>query len=669
MTDLFIKTLNMSISACWMILALLLIRLMLGKAPKWLFVLLWGLVAVRLLCPVSIESVLSLIPSGQTISPEILLDTTPELETGIPVVSGFVNPVLSVSNTPGIGESVNPLQVTFAIITAIWCVGIAVMLGYAVISYLILRGRVKTAVRLEDNIFQSETVKSPFVLGIFHPKIYLPFTICKQSIIHVITHERSHIRRKDHWWKPIGFVLLSVHWFNPLMWVWYILLCRDIELACDEKVIKDLGTEERADYSAALLFCSVNRHMITACPLAFGEIGVKTRVKSVLSYKKPTIWIVTIALTLLGVTAVCFLTDPVGSSGEPDLSFLNYENAVSLVADRKEVHAIYCPSGQGTSDHTIHVGVVNGDNLAAYLDTRNWMLTTKPKHTLASPGSVEFVIADDYRIQIYQRQGISPRAYAVVTYAEDQRYYSIRNSDYTDAVDLLYAPTIIHTENQWQVTRVGDSYYLTVGCEGVAEIGISTSVSSGSCVNADGTLFRVDEQVWLEQLEGMKALSGVMIQALDEYGNILYLLSLPVEERDQNWTSTMIQYPVDQSVILPTAQWVDGIAFTDLKPNEEVLSDFEIRFENERNSLQYSITWARTGLTLEYGLLSSDGTQYYHSTAKGGEDNGQIDKIPAGSYRLFVRNTDYTGVLAYDNPDLFPYVSFNATGAINIRNP
>ena len=192
----------------------------------------------------------------------------------------------------------------------LWLAGIAAMLLYTAVSYFLLRRRVATAVLLRNNIYQSENVDSPFVLGIIKPKIYLPFQMDGKNLEHVIAHEESHIRRKDHWWKPFGFVLLALHWFNPLMWLGYILLCRDIELACDEKVIKEMDNENRADYTQALVACSVNRRRIAACPLAFGEVGVKERVKSVMNYKKPAFWIIVAAVVTCVAVAVCFLTNP-----------------------------------------------------------------------------------------------------------------------------------------------------------------------------------------------------------------------------------------------------------------------------------------------------------------------------------------------------------------------
>lgn len=310
MTELFLDIVNMSISAGWLVLAVLALRLVLKKAPKWVNVLLWGIVAVRLICPFSIESALSLIPSKETISPEIMMDWTPEISTGVEALDQVVNPVISTSFAPNPGTSANPLQILIPVAANLWLLGVLILLAYTAIGYLSLRLKLRTAVILRDNIFQCETVSSPFVLGILKPRIYLPYAMDGKNLAHVIAHEQAHIRRKDHWWKPLGFLLLTVYWFNPLMWLAYILLCRDIELACDEKVIAELGNEQRADYTQALVTCSVNRRMIAACPLAFGEVGVKERVKSVMNYKKPAFWIVVVAVIACVVVAVCFLTDP-----------------------------------------------------------------------------------------------------------------------------------------------------------------------------------------------------------------------------------------------------------------------------------------------------------------------------------------------------------------------
>ena len=310
MSEVFLKVVNMSISAGWLVLAVLALRLILKKAPKWVNVLLWGIVAIRLICPFSIESALSLIPSTETISPEIMMDWTPEISTGIEPLDQVVNPVISTSFAPQGMASANPLQVLIPVAANLWLLGVLILLAYTAISYLTLRYKLRTAVILRDNVFQCETVSSPFVLGILKPRIYLPYAMDGKNLGHVVAHEQAHIRRNDHWWKPLGFLLLTVYWFNPLMWVAYILLCRDIELACDEKVIVELGNDQRADYTQALVSCAVNRRMIAACPLAFGEVGVKDRIKSIMNYRKPTFWIIVTALVVCLVVAVCFLTDP-----------------------------------------------------------------------------------------------------------------------------------------------------------------------------------------------------------------------------------------------------------------------------------------------------------------------------------------------------------------------
>ena len=311
MSDLFLKIVNMSISASWLVVAVLILRLVLKKAPKWVNVLLWGIVAVRLICPFSFESALSLIPSSETIPLDIEMAVKPTIDSGVPAINSVVNPVLSSFAPPQhVLTSANPLQIWIPILNIIWLIGVGSLLLYTAVSYWRLCRKVDTAVRYKDNIFQSENVSSPFVLGIIKPRIYLPFNMNGQDLEHVVAHEQAHICRKDHWWKPLGFFLLTIHWFNPLIWWAYVLLCRDIELACDEKVIKGLSNEQRADYTQSLVACSVNRRMIAACPLAFGEVGVKERVKSVMNYKKPAFWVIIIAVNVCVGVAICFLTNP-----------------------------------------------------------------------------------------------------------------------------------------------------------------------------------------------------------------------------------------------------------------------------------------------------------------------------------------------------------------------
>lgn len=310
MTDIFLGFLNRSLAAGILILAVVLVRLVFKKAPRWLLCALWALAAVRLVCPVSIESVLSLIPSAEPVQPEIIVSAQPAITSGIPAVDAIVNPPLAAAFTPSPAQSANPLQIWTFVAACVWLAGIAALLLYAAVSALRLRLRVRTAVRLEQNVYQSEFVSSPFILGVIRPRIYLPYGLEPDAQAMVLAHERAHLRRGDQLWKPLGYLILTAYWFNPLCWLAYILFCRDIEAACDEKVVRELGEGCKAAYSRALLACSAPKKLITACPLAFGETGVKARIRSVLNYKKPAFWLVLAAVLVSAAVAVCFLTDP-----------------------------------------------------------------------------------------------------------------------------------------------------------------------------------------------------------------------------------------------------------------------------------------------------------------------------------------------------------------------
>ena len=311
MSGIFLKLLNLSISASWLVLVVLALRLVLKRAPKWVNVLLWGMVALRLMLPFSIESALSLIPSAETVSPEVVqFDPAPTITSGVTIIDNAVNPSLSESFAAAPSASANPLYVWTYLAGWVWLIGLAAMLLYALVSYLRLRRRVSASIPLWENVYVCDEVPSPFILGIVHPRIYLPSALDEAQRGSVLSHERAHLARRDHWWKPLGFALLAVYWFNPLLWLAYTLLCRDIELACDERVLRGMDAGQVKDYSSALLACSVPRRMLAACPLAFGEVGVGARVKNALRYKKPAFWVVAASVTVCIVVAVCFLTNP-----------------------------------------------------------------------------------------------------------------------------------------------------------------------------------------------------------------------------------------------------------------------------------------------------------------------------------------------------------------------
>lgn len=315
MDDVFLKLVNLSISASWLILAVLVLRVVLKKAPKWVMPLLWGVVALRLVCLFSIESALSLIPSAETIPSEIVTETREPVLYEQATLDIVTNPTLPSAAEVPVGVSRQQAQVDFNIYSVLWLAGMAALLVHALVSAGKLKRKLATAILLRDNIYESEFVDSPFVFGVVKPNIYLPMHMDEGTAAYVIAHERAHLARRDHWWKVLGYLVLALHWFNPLVWVAYILFCRDIELACDEKVVKGLDGAARADYSQALLSCAAPKRAVAACPLAFGEGNIKTRVKSALHYKKPAFWVAAAAVLAVVIVAVCFLTNPRSERG------------------------------------------------------------------------------------------------------------------------------------------------------------------------------------------------------------------------------------------------------------------------------------------------------------------------------------------------------------------
>lgn len=315
MDDVFLKLVNLSISASWLILAVLVLRVVLKKAPKWVMPLLWGVVALRLVCLFSIESALSLIPSAETIPSEIVTETREPVLYEQATLDIVTNPTLPSAAEVPVGVSRQQAQVDFNIYSILWLAGMAALLVHALVSAGKLKRKLATAILLRDNIYESEFVDSPFVFGVVKPNIYLPMHMDEGTAAYVIAHEHAHLARRDHWWKVLGYLVLALHWFNPLVWVAYILFCRDIELACDEKVVKGLDGAARADYSQALLSCAAPKRAVAACPLAFGEGNIKTRVKSALHYKKPAFWVAAAAVLAVVIMAVCFLTNPRSERG------------------------------------------------------------------------------------------------------------------------------------------------------------------------------------------------------------------------------------------------------------------------------------------------------------------------------------------------------------------
>ena len=310
MTEIFLNLVNLSITASYLILAVFILRFILRKAPKNLLLWLWGLVGLRLAFPFSVESALSLIPKSEPIPVDIAYSPAPAINSGVAVVDRVVNPVMAESLTPTVGASVNPMQVVLTIVSMIWVVGVAVMLLYAVLSYARLSRKVRVSLPMGGKIYLCDGIRTPFILGIVRPKIYLPSDMEPENQSYVLKHEQAHLRHYDHWWKPLGFLLLSIYWFNPLVWAAYLLFCRDLEMACDERAVADMGEGERKAYSYALLSCAAHGRGMAACPLAFGENSVKSRIKNVLHFKKAGFWVSAAVVVITVIAAVCFLTNP-----------------------------------------------------------------------------------------------------------------------------------------------------------------------------------------------------------------------------------------------------------------------------------------------------------------------------------------------------------------------
>ena len=315
MGDIFLKLLNMSITAGWLILAVLCIRLLFRKIPKWVNCLLWGVVAIRLVCPFSIESRFSILPSTEPIKSSTVVEGEvqnyiPSIDSRLTIVKNTINPMLTETFAYNESDSVAPLQAVTYAAGLIWCCGMVLLIICALGSAVKLHKLVREAVCVRDNIYICDAVKSPFILGIFRPRVYLSSALCVREKDYILAHESAHLKRKDHWWKALGYLLLCIHWFNPLCWMAYSLLCKDIELACDEKAAQNMTFHEKKEYSKVLLSCAGQRSLIMVCPLAFGEVGVKERVKSVLNYKKPTLWIMIATAAVLVILTVCFLTNP-----------------------------------------------------------------------------------------------------------------------------------------------------------------------------------------------------------------------------------------------------------------------------------------------------------------------------------------------------------------------
>ncbi len=309
MEYMFISILNMGITAGWLILAVALLRAVLRNIPGSLRCMLWGFVGIRLTFPWLPRTMFSLVPSTQTIRPDFVYQEEPAIHSGIPALNQIVNAVLSESFAPKADASANPLQIWMFFLSIVWVTGMLVMIIYAAVRYWRLHRKVRNSIKWKENIYFCDDIEVPFILGAVRPRVYLPSSLDAEQAVYAELHEQAHLARLDHLWKSLGFILLAVYWFHPLCWAAYWLLCKDLESACDERVVREFDADSREKYSNALLEYSANHSRTAACPFAFGEINVKRRIRNVLAYKKPAVWNTVIAFVLCIMTAVCFLTN------------------------------------------------------------------------------------------------------------------------------------------------------------------------------------------------------------------------------------------------------------------------------------------------------------------------------------------------------------------------
>ena len=426
MAAVFLKLLNLSISASWLVLAVLVLRLISKRSPKWVNVLLWGIVALRLVLPFSIESALSLIPSAETVSPAaVQFDPAPTITSGVSIIDNAVNPSLSEHFAAVPTMSVNPLYVWAEIAGWVWLIGLGAMLLYALVSYLRLRRRVSVSLPVQDHIYLCDAISSPFILGVVKPHIYLPSGLDEVQRQNVLSHEQAHLARRDHWWKPLGFALLAVYWFNPVLWLAYALLCRDIELACDERVIRTMDESAVKTYSTVLLACSMPRKAVITCPLAFGEIGVKERVRNALHYKKPAFWVVAASVAVCVVVAVCFLTNPPTDT-----------DAAGLVGfHREQVTYADVTDASGAQPSSVQLTAEETDAVYALLDTLQYKRLGAASAMQDCYARLYFISAAGERCEIM----LSEREMLVnpITDGKTARLYELRSGS-TELRDYLF---------------------------------------------------------------------------------------------------------------------------------------------------------------------------------------------------------------------------------------
>ena len=529
MAAVFLKLLNLSISASWLVLAVLVLRLVSKRSPKWINVLLWGIVALRLVLPFSIESALSLIPSAETVSPAVVqFAPAPTITSGVSVIDNAVNPSLSEHFSAVPTASVNPLYVWTEIAGWVWLIGLGAMLLYALVSYLRLRRRVSVSLPIRDRIYLCDAISSPFILGVVKPHIYLPSGLDEVQRQNVLAHERAHLARRDHWWKPLGFALLAVYWFNPVLWLAYTLLCRDIELACDERVIRTMDESAVKTYSTVLLACSMPRKAVITCPLAFGEVGVKERVRNALHYKKPAFWVVAASVAVCVVVAVCFLTDPPTDT-----------DAAGLVGfHREQVTYADVTDASGTQPSSVQLTAEETDAIYALLDAMQYKRLGAASAMQDCYARLHFISAAGERCEVMLSEremlvnpitgGKTARLYELRSGSTELRDYLLECIGASDAApEQMSHPTLSDDLTEAERSIVDEFLHWAQGlrAEDILNLQFHDGSSSRFLVDAEQTALSA------QLVPALNALSEAELYTQQGYGDSTYY-TLTVNLRD-----------------------------------------------------------------------------------------------------------------------------------------
>lgn len=434
-TQLFLHIFNMSIAASYLVLVVVVARFLLRKAPRGYLCILWLFVAIRLICPFAVESVFSLLPSEPIIENEILVSPEPEIHISTSAVNKTLEKHQVQYSSTEPQNSMNKWQSVVMIVSYLWIVGMIAMFTYFMTSWHRIQRKVREAVPKEEGgmkYYICDRLDSPFLFGMLPPKIYIPEGLKKEDLVYVLQHENAHKRRKDYLIKPFGFFVLAIHWFNPVVWIAYILMCRDIELACDERVIKELGEDYKKEYSKALLSCAANRKATDACPVAFGEIGIKQRVKNILQYKKPAVWISIATLLACIVIFVCFMTQKKQEIPVVDEKSTSMENIVEQWAKafvNRDADTIYEMASSKVRTEMEKKGLLQiAENYKAFGGTSPWPWGDAANYKIISA-------ADDTAEILYYAQTSDPHVwvwYEKVDFAYENDKYVIISEELQD---------------------------------------------------------------------------------------------------------------------------------------------------------------------------------------------------------------------------------------------